>query len=72
MNNDRDSIKSTDTKDYVKRIEKESFLEKFPCLSAKVTFEVDAVSGATRTCDAIREAIKDTLAIFKATIIPSD
>ena len=65
-------IESTDTKDYVERIAEEGFQEKFLGLMANSTIEVDAISGATRTCDAIRKAIMDTLAIFKPTIVPSD
>ncbi|MEA3506112.1 MAG: FMN-binding protein [Elusimicrobiota bacterium] len=65
-------IESADTKDYVERIVEENFLKKFPGLGANSPIEVDAVSGATRTCDAIREAIKDTLAIFKATMASSN
>ena len=65
-------IESTDTKDYVERIAEEGFPEKFLGLMADSTIEVDAISGATRTCDAIRKAIMDTLAIFKPTIVPSD
>ena len=63
-------IESADTKDYVRGIEKEGFLNKFSGMSVKTTVEVDGVSGATHTCNAIREAIRNTLAIFKATIIP--
>ncbi|MDP8215197.1 MAG: FMN-binding protein [Candidatus Euphemobacter frigidus] len=65
-------IESADTKDYVERIEEEGFLEKFLGRLPNSIVEVDAVSGATRTCDAIREAIKNTLSIFNATIVATN
>ena len=65
-------IESTDTKDYVERVAEDGFLKKFLGCGANSTIEFDAVSGATRTCDAIREAIKNTLSIFNATIVATN
>ena len=65
-------VESTDTKRYVDRIQEEGFLDGFSGLPVSSPPEIDTISGATRTCDAIRDSIRNTLKIFKATIIQSD
>ncbi|MBN1197107.1 MAG: FMN-binding protein [Candidatus Aminicenantes bacterium] len=57
-------VESEDTPPYVKRLIREGFLDQLVGLKPAQTAEVDAVSGATITCDAIRDSVVETLQAF--------
>lgn len=57
-------VESEDTPPYVKRLIREGFLEQLVGLRPAQIPEVDAVSGATITCDAIRDSVVETLQAF--------
>jgi len=57
-------VESEDTPPYVQRLIRMGFLEQLVGLKPGQTPEVDAVSGATITCDAIRDSLVETLVVF--------
>ncbi|MDY0295730.1 MAG: FMN-binding protein [Acidobacteriota bacterium] len=57
-------VESEDTPPYVKRLIRKGFLEQLVGLKPDQTPQVDAVSGATITCDAIRDSVSATLQAF--------
>ena len=57
-------LDSEDTPPYVKRIVRKGFLKQFAGMKSEETREVDAVTGATITCDAIEQSVNETLKAF--------
>lgn len=59
-------VDSEDTPPYVRRVVRKGFLEQFKELKPGDSPEVDAVTGATMTCEAIEQSVKETLEAFSA------
>jgi len=57
-------VESEDTPPYVRRVVRKGFLDQFKGLKPGVAPEVDAVTGATMTCDAIRDSLVETMKTF--------